>query len=122
MDPMELLRQIGLFALATLLIDTVPLMAAAIYAARPTEARLALMRPFSLAAIFAGIAGTLSGFTHVLQGIAVTGDLAVGWGAVSAGLAEALVTTVFGFTCLTVAWLLVAIGMWRGVREGTTVR
>ena len=118
MNPVELLRQIGAFALVTLLVSVVPLIAAAIYAARPNEGRLALMRPLSLAALFSGAAGTLSGFVNILQGIAATPDLTGrSWGLVSAGASEAMVPVVFGLTCLMVAWLLVAVGMWRGVRE-----
>jgi hypothetical protein len=119
MDPMELFRQIGLFALLTLVIGAAPLVAGAVYAARPNEARLAVMRPLSLAALFSSVAGTTSGVVHVLQGVAASGTMtAEGWSRASAGMSEALVPVVFGLTCLTVAWLLVAAGMWRGVREG----
>jgi hypothetical protein len=115
---MELLHQIGLFALLTLFIDAVPLVAAGFYVTRPTEGRLALMRPFSLAGLFAGIAGSLNGLLNILEGLARTPDMTGRWGAVYGGASEALVPAVFGLTCLTVAWLLVAVGMWRGVREG----
>jgi hypothetical protein len=118
MDPVELFRQISLFALLTLVVDALPLIAGAVYAARPSEGRLALMRPFSLAALFAGTGGTLSGFATGLMGMAATPEMTGRWGAVFAGLSEALVPAVFGLTSLTVAWLLVAVGMWRGVREG----
>ncbi|MEO8482794.1 MAG: hypothetical protein ABI634_11325 [Acidobacteriota bacterium] len=117
MNPIELLHQIGLFALLTLLIDTVPLIAAASYASRPSEGKLVLMRPFSLAALFAGTAGSLNGLLNMLQGLARTPDMTGRWGPVYGGASEALVPAVFGLTCLTVAWLLVAVGMWRGVRE-----
>jgi hypothetical protein len=118
MDPVELLRQIGVFALLTLVIGAIPLVAAAAYLVRPNEARLALMRPFSLASLFASTAGTLNGLVHVLQGVAATSDMTGRWSRVAGGVSEALVPAVFGLTCLTVAWLLVAAGLWRGVREG----
>jgi uncharacterized membrane protein len=38
-------------------------------------------------------------------------------GRVYAGVSEALIPVIFGLTCLMVAWLLVAVGMWRGVRD-----
>lgn len=118
MDPIELLRQIGVFALMSLVLCALPVVVAAIYAARPTEIRLALMRPLSLAALFASLAGTFSGFTNILQGMAASAPMAtVGWFRVYGGTSEALVPLVFGFTCLTVAWMLVTIGMWRGIRE-----
>lgn len=118
MDPVQLFREVSVFALLTLLIAAVPLVAAAIYAARPSEGRLALMRPFSLAGIFAALAGTLSGFVNILQGLAASEWPIRQWDRVAAGASESLVPLVFGLTCLTVAWLLVAVGMWRGVREG----
>ena len=117
MDPVELFRQLGLFSLLTLIIDAVPLVAAATYAARPSEGRLALMRPFSLAALFASAAGTLNGFANFFQYLSRTPDMSTRWPGAYAGASEALVVSVFGLTCLTVAWLLIAVGMWRGVRE-----
>lgn len=118
MDPVELFRQISWFALLTLMVNAIPLVAAAAYAARPSEGRLALMRPFSLAALFSGIAGTLSGLVNVFSGMAATSDMAGSWSRVYGGVSEALVQATFGLTCLTLAWLLVAVGMWRGMREG----
>jgi hypothetical protein len=118
MDPVELLRQANLFALLTLTIDAVPLVAAALYAARPSEARLALMRPLSLAGLFSAAAGTFSGLLHVFRDLASAADTPGLWTRAYGGVSEALVPMVFGLTCLTVAWLLVAAGMWRGVREG----
>lgn len=118
MNPIEMFRQISLFVLLTLAIGAVPLVGAAVYAARPSEARLALMRPFSLAALFSSVAGTISGLVNELQGLAASSELTpASWSRVSGGVSEALVPVVFGLTCLTVAWLLVAAGMWRGVRE-----
>lgn len=117
MDPMELFRQIGWFALLTLVIGVVPLVAAAAYAVWPSERRLALMRPLSLASLFAGLAGTLKGMVTVLMGAAATEVLTnTSRQHIAAGLSEALVPTVFGLACLAVAWLLVAAGMSRGAR------
>lgn len=119
MDPIELLRQVNVFALLSLVIGAIPLVVGAAYAVRPGEAKLALMRPFSLAALFAAAAGTISGLTNAFRVLAASADLAeAGWPRVYGGLSEALVPAVFGLTCLSVAWLLVAAGMWRGGREG----
>jgi hypothetical protein len=62
---MQMLRDAGLFARLTLLLDFVPLAMALVYVARPTEARLALMRPMSLAGLFAALAGGVLGFISV---------------------------------------------------------
>jgi hypothetical protein len=118
MDLMEMFRQIGWFALLTLMMGVVPLVMAAAYAAWPTERRLALMRPLSLASLFAGLAGTLKGFTAVLMGVANSPELtSTSRQSIAAGLSESLVPTVFGLACLTVAWLLVAAGMSRSAAE-----
>jgi hypothetical protein len=117
MDPIELFRQVGIFALLTLVIAVVPVVAAGAYVLRPSEGRLALLRPFSLASLFSAAAGTLSGLVNVLQSIAATDDMTGQWSRVSGGASEALIPAVFGMTCLAVAWLLVAVGMRRGVRE-----
>jgi hypothetical protein len=117
-NPLETFRQMGLYALLTMVISVLPLAVGALYAARPSEARLALMRPFTLAALFAGLSGTCQGLVHVFRGLSATSTLASGWPPrIYAGMTEAMVPASFGLTCLTVAWLLVAIGLWRGVRE-----
>ena len=114
MDLLELLRQAGILALLTLAIDFVPLVMAVAYVARPTERRLALMRPLSLAGLFAALTGGVVGFLHVLRGIAVSSEpFADVYHRFAAGASESLVVTFVGFACLTVAWLLVAVGMSR---------
>jgi hypothetical protein len=115
---METLRHAGIFALITLAIDFVPLVMAVVYVLKPTERNLALMRPLSLAGLFAGLAGGVLGFLHVLRGIAVTPDLTpVPYSRIAVGAAESLVTMFVGFACLSAAWLLVAIGMSRSRAE-----
>jgi hypothetical protein len=111
---MELLRQASFFALLTLAIDFVPLVMALVYVVRPTEHRLALMRPLSLAGIFSALSGTVVGFLNLLVGMSHFGEpsLAAYRGAVM-GASEALVPVFVGFACLTFSWLLVAIGMSR---------
>jgi hypothetical protein len=108
----DVLRQAGIFALVTMFMGLVPLGMGIAYAARPTEQRLALMRPVSLATIFAALSGTCLGVLHVLRGVGMS-DTPAFSRAAATGLAEALVPTFFGFGCLTVAWLCVAIGLWR---------
>jgi hypothetical protein len=66
----------------------------------------------SLAAIFAGLCGMLSGFVIILRGIAATAS-AIPFRTVALGAAEALVPLFISFGCLTVAWLCVAVGLRR---------
>ena len=110
---MQMLRNASLFALLTLLLDIVPLAMAVVFVLRPTERHLALMRPLSLAGLFAAIAGTLSGFINVLRLVWTRGLMAETYGVMAVGAAESLVPVLVGFACLTVAWLLVAVGMGR---------
>jgi hypothetical protein len=84
------------------------------YARRPTERKLMLMRPLSLASVFSAIGSLTAGMATILKGVAASGD----WGghvpsAVFRGCAEALVPVFVAFSFLAVAWVLVAVGMRR---------
>src|SRR2546421_84397 len=58
----------------------------------------------STTAPFVGLFGTVAGIIHAFQGMALTGS--GGLGAVSAGIAEALVTTAFGlFVPIPAVWM-----------------
>ena len=110
---MSMFHNASLFARLTLIVGVVPLVMAVVYASRPTEQNLALMRPLSLAGLFAAIAGTLSGFINVLRVFWTRDATAETYRVMAVGAAESLVPVLLGFACLTVAWLVVAIGMGR---------
>jgi hypothetical protein len=112
-----MLREAGLFALLTLVLGLVPLGMAIVYAIRPTEKHLALMRPLSLVGLFAAITGTVLGFINVLRPIWTRELNPETYRIMAVGAAESLVPVFVGFASLTVAWLLVAIGMGRRQRE-----
>lgn len=109
---MEVLRTMGPMALASMFTGVLPLAVAVVYALWPTELRLTLIRTLSLATVFAAVSGMMLGLANELMFIErrQPGGLTPG---VAAGLAESLVTLVFGFGCLTLTWLLVTIGLWR---------
>lgn len=110
---MDMLRQASLFALLTLVLGLVPLIMAVVYVIHPTERHLALMRPLSLAGLFAAMAGGVLGFINVLR-FGWTRELtAETYRVMTVGAAESLVTLLVGFASLSVAWLLVAVGMGR---------
>jgi len=115
---MNILSQMGILAKLTIMIGFVPLVMAIVYVVRPTEHNLALMRPLSLAGLFAAIAGTIMGFISMLRFV-WTRDLTVDtYKVMAVGAAESLVPVFVGLGCLTVAWLLIAVGMARpDVRE-----
>ncbi len=115
---MEVLQNAGVFAKLTLAIAFIPFGMAIVYVARPTERHLALMRPFSLAGIFAALSGGVLGLLHVLRAIGMTPDVTHdSYRRMAIGAAESLVPMFVGFSCLTAAWLLVAVGMSRGRGE-----
>ena len=85
------------------------------YAIRPTEQKLVLMRPLTLAAIFAAICSSSVGVATALKGTPPTTRSAArrGCRAMLAGLSESLIPPFVAFAFLAVAWLLVAVGMRR---------
>ena len=84
------------------------------YAIRPTERKLALLRPLSLAAIFASICSFSGGVATVLRGAGATPSWNVSSvGRALWGLSECFVPLFVAFAFLAVAWLLVAVGLRR---------
>jgi hypothetical protein len=110
---MDMLRQASLLALLTLVLGLVPLIMAVIYVIRPTERHLALMRPLSLAGLFAALAGGVLGLINVLRFVWTREPTAETYRVMTVGAAESLVILFVGFASLSVAWLLVAVGMGR---------
>lgn len=109
-----MLRQMGPAALFSMLVCFLPLIGAGMYLFRPTEHRLAMMRPLSLAGIFAGLNGLSLGLINTLRGLWIEPprDMRIIW----IGTAESLVTVYVSFSCLMLAWMLVSAGMWRNKR------
>jgi hypothetical protein len=71
------------------------------------------MRPLSLAGLFAALSGGVLGFINVLRFVWTRQLTAETYRVMATGAAESLVTMFVGFASLTVAWLLVAVGMGR---------
>ena len=111
MELFSMFREMGLAALFSIIVSFLPLIAAAGYLFRPSEQRLAMMRPLSLAAIFSGLNGSSLGAINVLRGFWLEpprdGRIAL------IGAAESIVPLYVSFSCLMLAWLLVAAGMRR---------
>ena len=116
MDFVDAFNQSGIFAKMSLLVAVGPVALAVAYLVRPSERTVAIMRPVSLAAIFAGICGLLAGWIAILMGIAVPDPGAVDMRNVYVGLSESLVPPFVNFGSLSVSWLLVALGMMRRPR------
>ncbi len=85
---------------------------AILYLVKPTESKLALMRPFSLAGIFSALSSAAAGAATVLGGLAASGpnpnmsNVLMGW-------AETLVPIYVSFAFLGLAWLIIAVGLKR---------
>jgi hypothetical protein len=112
MQILEMFHQAGWAAIFSILVALFPLPAGIAYVIRPTEDRLALVRPISLAGIFSSLTGTFLGLMNVLK-MMWTQDAQPGVQILSVGVAESLVTLVLGFGALTACWLCVAVGMRR---------
>jgi hypothetical protein len=112
MELFEMLGQASIMARLSLLVTLFPLGAGVAYLVRPSEQRLALMRPISLAGIFSGLGGAVLGLMNVLRWFAIN-DPPPSPRMMALGAAESLVTLFVAFGCLTVAWLCVALGMRR---------
>lgn len=108
----EMLSHASMFALLSLMVGVLPLGFGLLYAIRPSEQRLAIMRPVSLASIFGALSGSLSGAINVLRMIWLA-EPAVETRVVAAAAAETLVPLVVAFGSLTIAWLCAAIGLGR---------
>ena len=109
---MEVLANAGIMALASMFVGVLPLAMGFVYAIWPSEQRLMLMRPLSLATVFAAVAGTTVGFINELRFVSRADEIVFSR-VVAIGLAESLTPVFVGFGCLTVAWLCVTIGLWR---------
>lgn len=114
MDFPEILRNASIVALMCMLVPVATLGVAILYAWRPEEHRLALMRPLSLASIFAALCAFTVGVVTIFHGIAATQTLSPeSWRLVALSTSETFVPLFVAFGCLTVAWLVVALGMRR---------
>jgi hypothetical protein len=110
----DVLTNAGIYPLVSMFLGVVPLVVGIVYAVWPNDQRLALMRPLSLATIFAALSGTGLGVLNVLRVMGMSTSETPAFSRMAAtGLAESLVPIFIGFGCLTVAWLCVALGVWR---------
>ena len=112
MELFDMFMQMGLAALFSILVSFLPLIAAGAYLFRPSEQRLAMMRPLSLAGIFAGLNGTQPRSDQHAPRIVARAAAGRAHPRRSRS-AESIVPLYVSFSCLMLAWLLVAAGMRR---------
>lgn len=111
MEIFRIFSNMGIAALVSIVVSSLPMLAGAAYMFRPTEQRLALMRPLSLAGIFAGLNGSSLGAINTLRGLWLEPPRDGRFLAVAS--AESIVPLYVAFSCLMVAWLCVTVGMRR---------
>lgn len=109
----SVIASMGLVALASILVGVLALGMGIAYAISPSEQRLMLLRPLSLAAVFAGLSGMVGGFVFELSFLAARPERISFSPQVAAATAESLFPLFSNVGCLTAAWLCVALGMWR---------
>ena len=110
---MQAIRNLSLAGLFGLLITAAPMLLGLAFAARPKERLLSLMRPVSLAGIFAATANVFLGVTNSLVWASRNTVASPLDPRFVAGLAESAVLGLLSFAFLTVGWLAVAVGMRR---------
>jgi hypothetical protein len=109
---MEGFNQDGVVATVVLIVSATPLILGIAFALNPNERWLVLMRPLSLAGIFAVVANTCLGLANALHTV-VSGSTSDSQAIrlATLQLSEVAVVPFAAFACLTVAWLSIAIGM-----------
>jgi hypothetical protein len=110
----RVIANLGIAAIMGALVSASPLVLAGFYVFRPSERLLALMRPLTLASVFAAVANTVLGLVNSLVYVSRQAE-PVSINVLAAGLAESLVVAFLSFGCLSAAWLAVAVGMRRQV-------
>jgi hypothetical protein len=108
---LESLRQASLFTLIGVLISTAPMVMGVLFAIRPSDRLLALMRPVSLAGIFSAASSLLLGIANAVRSLADVPSTSTPLAFAGVVLSEAMIPPFIGFAFLTVAWLCVALGM-----------
>ena len=87
------------------------------FAIRPTERTLGILRPLSLALVFALLGITLAGIANLLVALGHTSfpEGRESMRLLLNGLAEGLIPGIAGFAVLAIAWALAALGLKRQV-------
>ena len=105
--------EISLFALLTMAVAIVAFSLAVAYVFRPTEQKLVLMRPVSLAVIFTTVSGVLGGWIALLSSIPAPPDGHVPVAVLMRGVGESFVVGFVCFGLLGASWMLVTVGVLR---------
>jgi hypothetical protein len=103
-----------------LLLSLVPAVAGLVFAFRPNERLLSLMRPLTLAALFSALCSLFLALTSSFHQISRLEGAEGNTAHLAAGMAEGLAPVTASFACLAFAWACVAVGMRRSLIESRT--
>ncbi len=101
------------------LVALTTLATAAYFAFRPAERTLGIVRPLCAATTYSALAAFFAGVTNGLYGVSRLMDSSSGpaagrlWPVILGAFAESPIPLVAGFAAVSVAWLLVAVGLRR---------
>jgi len=111
---MQAMVRAGNASLFGLLICFVPMVFGAWFATRPSERRLALVRPLTLMGVLSAACNFVLALANGARAVSTMNGLDLeAIRRVGAVLAEGFAPVVASFGCLTVAWVCVVIGMRR---------
>jgi hypothetical protein len=97
------------------LVGLVTVATAAYFAFRPSERTLGILRPLCSATIYSALASFFAGVTNGLYGLTrmLSSQQGVAPQTIIRAFAESPIPLVAGFALVSVAWLLVAVGLRR---------
>ena len=86
------------------------------FAMKPSEVKLGLIRPLSIATTYCSIVGVISGLSVVLHNLGEmskhnTSGNSLPYEIIVGGVAESLIPGLIGFSFLTIVWISVSLGM-----------
>ena len=109
----QMLHNTSLFGRLTLIMGVVPLVMAVVYRTPPDRAESRADAAAVAGGPVRGHCGHAAGIHQLLKVFWTREATTETYRVMAVGAAESLVPVLLGFACLTVAWLVVAIGMGR---------
>ncbi len=104
----------GLSMWLILVLGILALWLGASFAARPAERKLNMLRPLSLATVFSVLGGIAADIGSVMKKVSTLPDAPNANAPLYLrGIGESMVPAILGFTLLSLAWLLIAVGFRR---------
>jgi hypothetical protein len=107
-----------------LLFGGVTLLTAILFARRPDEARLAVLRALTITTLLSSFLAFTAGVAQSLGALMrIPVERRNDWPLfVCKGISESCANLIFGFTLLTLAWLIISIGLRRLAAPATAVK